>query len=77
MLRPFAVFDVELSPAQGDVQSGGPGGRGAGGPGGVPQQGVHQYAQALLDELDFPEELVLNREPAAFLAHLERRLSRT
>ena len=41
VLRPFAVFDVELSPAQGDVQSGGPGGRGAGGPGGVPQQGVH------------------------------------
>ena len=39
--------------------------------------GSHQYAQALLDELDFPEELVLNREPAAFLAHLERRLSRT
>jgi putative hydrolase len=39
--------------------------------------GGHQYAQALLDELDFPEELVLNREPAAFLAHLERRLSRT
>ena len=38
--------------------------------------GGHQYAQALLDELDFPEELVLNREPAAFLAHLERRLSR-
>ena len=34
-------------------------------------------AQALLDELDFPEELVLNRERAAFLAHLERRLSRT
>ena len=33
--------------------------------------GGHQYAQALLDELDFPEELVLNREPAAFLAHLE------
>ena len=25
VLRPFAVFDVELSPAQGDVQSGGPG----------------------------------------------------
>ena len=41
VLRPFAVFDVELSPAQGDVQSGGPGGRGAGGPGGVPHQGVH------------------------------------
>ncbi|MFQ7450929.1 MAG: hypothetical protein ACLRNQ_05300 [Flavonifractor plautii] len=39
--------------------------------------GGHQYAQALLDELDFPEELVLNREPAAFLAHLERQLSRT
>ncbi len=39
--------------------------------------GGHQYAQALLDELDFPEELVLNREPATFLAHLERRLSRT
>ncbi len=39
--------------------------------------GGHQYAQALLDELDLPEELVLNREPAAFLAHLERRLSRT
>ncbi len=38
VLRPFAVFDVELSPAQGDVQSGGPGGRGAGGPGGVPHQ---------------------------------------
>ena len=31
----------------------------------------------MLDELDLPEELVLNREPAAFLAHLERRLSRT
>ena len=31
----------------------------------------------VMDELDFPEELVLNREPAAFLAHLERRLSRT
>ena len=40
-VAPFAVFDVELSLAQGDVQSGGPGGRGAGGPGGVPQQGVH------------------------------------
>ena len=39
--------------------------------------GGHQYAQALLDELDFPEELVLNREPAAWSAYslLTRKLS--
>ena len=36
--------------------------------------GGHQYAQSLLEELDFPEELVLNGDPAAFLAHLGRRL---
>ena len=40
-LRPLRYSMWELSPAQGDVQSGGPGGRGAGGPGGVPHQGVH------------------------------------
>lgn len=38
--------------------------------------GGHQYAQALLEELDFPEELVLNGDPAAFLAHLGRRLGK-
>ena len=38
--------------------------------------GGHQYAQALLEEVGFPAELVLNGDPAAFLAHLERRLGR-
>ena len=33
-------------------------------------------AQALLEEVGFPAELVLNGDPAAFLAHLERRLGR-
>ena len=36
--------------------------------------GGRQYAQALLEEVGFPEELVLNGDPARFLAHLERRL---
>ena len=38
--------------------------------------GGHRYAQALLEEAGFPEELVLNGDPAAFLAHLARRLGR-
>ncbi|MBU5434211.1 phosphatase [Pseudoflavonifractor sp. MSJ-37] len=33
--------------------------------------GRHQYAEALLKELDFPEELVLNRDPAAFRAVIQ------
>ena len=35
--------------------------------------GRHQYAQALFQELDFPEELVLNRDSAAFRAHIAAR----
>ena len=33
--------------------------------------GNHQYAQALFAELDFPEELVMNRDAAAFRAFLD------
>lgn len=36
--------------------------------------GAHSRAQALLEELEFPEELVLNRNPELFLDHLTRRL---
>lgn len=38
--------------------------------------GRHQYAQALFQELDFPEELVLNRDSAAFRAHIAARRAR-
>lgn len=40
----------------------------------VTSVGAHQYAQALLEELEFPPELVLNRDPEVFLDHLARRL---
>ncbi len=32
--------------------------------------GNHQYAQALFEELDFPEELVMNRDASAFQAFI-------
>ena len=35
--------------------------------------GAHQYAQALLQELHFPEELVVNSDPARFCAMVRRR----
>lgn len=35
--------------------------------------GRHQYAQALLEELDFPEELVMNRDSAAFRTFVTKR----
>ena len=38
--------------------------------------GNHQYADALFQELDFPEELVMNRDSAAFLAFLKARRAR-
>ena len=38
--------------------------------------GAHQYAQAMLEELNFPEELVMNRDPALFKAFVQKRLAR-
>lgn len=38
--------------------------------------GGHQYAEALLRELDFPEELVLNGDPEGFKALVARRHAR-
>ena len=38
--------------------------------------GNHQYAQALFEELDFPEELVMNRDAAAFRAFVEAHRNR-
>ena len=37
--------------------------------------GAHQYAQVLLRELDFPEQLVINSDPDAFRAMVQRRKS--
>lgn len=42
----------------------------------VSSVGRHQYAEALLKELDFPEELIMNRDPAAFRAFINRRRDR-
>ena len=36
--------------------------------------GAHQYAQALLEELDFPPELVLNTHPARFKQVIEKKI---
>ena len=38
--------------------------------------GNHQYADALFQELDFPKELVMNQDSAAFLAFLKARRAR-
>ena len=38
--------------------------------------GNHQYARALFEELDFPEELVMNRDAAAFRAFVEAHRNR-
>ena len=64
-----------------------PGGFRVNGPQGVPvvvgsdahfvsYVGNHQYADALFQELNFPEELVMNRDSAAFLAFLKARRAR-
>ena len=38
--------------------------------------GNHQYADALFQELDFPAELVVNRDPAAFRGMVAARRAR-
>ena len=35
--------------------------------------GDFSYAETLLQEVDFPEELILNTDPAKFLASLKRK----
>jgi putative hydrolase len=38
--------------------------------------GAHQYAQALLEELDFPAELVLNTDPQRFKAFIQKKMQK-